>query len=72
MSNGDAVAAVGSTTVSDPPPLGRVGQSQEVAALIAFLARDDASYITGDQHFVDGGRHAGYQYSKPTVHGAGH
>jgi NAD(P)-dependent dehydrogenase (short-subunit alcohol dehydrogenase family) len=36
-------------------PLGRAGQASEVAAAIAFLASDDASYITGVQLLVDGG-----------------
>jgi 3-oxoacyl-[acyl-carrier protein] reductase len=38
-------------------PLGRVGSSDEVASLIAFLLSDDASYITGDTIFCDGGYH---------------
>jgi NAD(P)-dependent dehydrogenase (short-subunit alcohol dehydrogenase family) len=36
-------------------PLGRAGQASEVAAAIAFLASDDASFITGVQLLVDGG-----------------
>ena len=39
-------------------PLGRVGQSEEVAKAIAFLASDDSSFTTGAQLLVDGGRHA--------------
>lgn len=39
-------------------PLGRVGDVTEVAKTIAFLASDDASYITGASIPVDGGRHA--------------
>ncbi|MGW6144840.1 SDR family NAD(P)-dependent oxidoreductase [Streptomyces sp. NPDC055140] len=70
MSSG-AVAVVGEAAAADLPPLGRVGQPEDVAALIAFLAGDDASYLTGDQHFVDGGRHAGVQYTKPVVRGTG-
>lgn len=36
-------------------PLGRAGQSEEIASVLAFLASDDASYITGQTIFVDGG-----------------
>jgi len=36
-------------------PIGRLGTVQEVAALAVFLASDDASYITGQPHLVDGG-----------------
>ncbi|XP_046862667.1 3-oxoacyl-[acyl-carrier-protein] reductase FabG-like [Xenia sp. Carnegie-2017] len=38
--------------------LGRVGDPEEVAKTIAFLASDDASFITGSTIPVDGGRHA--------------
>jgi glucose 1-dehydrogenase len=37
-------------------PLGRVGEPSEVAAIAAFLASDDASYVTGETIYVDGGR----------------
>jgi glucose 1-dehydrogenase len=36
-------------------PLGRLGKPDDVAALAAFLASDDASYATGATYFVDGG-----------------
>jgi 2-keto-3-deoxy-L-fuconate dehydrogenase len=36
-------------------PMGRLGTAQEVAALVLFLAGDEASYITGQAHLVDGG-----------------
>ncbi|XP_058449772.1 3-oxoacyl-[acyl-carrier-protein] reductase FabG-like [Malaya genurostris] len=38
--------------------LGRPGEPEEVAATIAFLASDEASFITGVTLNVDGGRHA--------------
>jgi len=39
-------------------PLDRVGKPDEVARAIAFLASDDASFITGEHLHIDGGRHA--------------
>jgi NAD(P)-dependent dehydrogenase (short-subunit alcohol dehydrogenase family) len=36
-------------------PLGRIGRSEEVANVIAFVASDEASYMTGAEVFVDGG-----------------
>jgi glucose 1-dehydrogenase len=36
-------------------PLGRLGKPEDVAGLAAFLASDDASYVTGATYFVDGG-----------------
>jgi 2-keto-3-deoxy-L-fuconate dehydrogenase len=36
-------------------PMGRLGTPSEVAALALFLASDEASYITGQAHLVDGG-----------------
>ncbi len=37
-------------------PLGRPGEPSEVASIAAFLASDDASYVTGETIYVDGGR----------------
>ena len=40
-------------------PLLRLGKPKEVAALFAFLASDDAEYITGQSFVIDGGEIAG-------------
>ena len=40
-------------------PMGRLGQPEEMAAMIAFLASDDASFATGAEFVVDGGYTAG-------------
>ena len=37
-------------------PLGRIGIPEEIASVAAFLASDDASYITGQTIYADGGR----------------
>jgi len=37
-------------------PLGRIGDPSEIAAVAAFLASDEASYVTGQTLFADGGR----------------
>ncbi len=36
--------------------MGRLGHPRELAALVAFLASERASYITGAAYQVDGGR----------------
>jgi NAD(P)-dependent dehydrogenase (short-subunit alcohol dehydrogenase family) len=41
---------------SEPIPLKRPGKPEEVAAIILFLASDEASYVTGSAYRVDGGQ----------------
>lgn len=45
-------------------PMGRLGEASEVASVASFLASDDASYITGQTIYPDGGR-ANLSYTVP-------
>jgi meso-butanediol dehydrogenase/(S,S)-butanediol dehydrogenase/diacetyl reductase len=46
-------------------PLGKLGRPEDVAALFAFLASDDAAFITGQCFVIDGGEIAGGLASQP-------
>jgi NAD(P)-dependent dehydrogenase (short-subunit alcohol dehydrogenase family) len=39
----------------DATPMGRLGRPEEIAAAVAYLASDDASFVTGTELYVDGG-----------------
>ncbi|MGW1608263.1 SDR family NAD(P)-dependent oxidoreductase [Streptomyces sp. NPDC002285] len=43
------------TAMIEGTPLGRLGTTEEVAAAVAFLASDDAGFMTGSELYVDGG-----------------
>jgi NAD(P)-dependent dehydrogenase (short-subunit alcohol dehydrogenase family) len=45
-------------TLLSRTPLLRFGQPSEIAGIAAFLASDDASYVTGETIVADGGRMA--------------
>jgi NAD(P)-dependent dehydrogenase (short-subunit alcohol dehydrogenase family) len=45
--------------LNDLVPMGRLGEPEEVALAIQFLASEASSYITGQDLLVDGGYRAG-------------
>lgn len=42
--------------VAERTPVGRIGQPEDIAEAVAFLASDEASYVTGQTLYVDGGQ----------------
>ncbi|MFP5205056.1 MAG: SDR family NAD(P)-dependent oxidoreductase, partial [Acidobacteriota bacterium] len=42
-------------------PAGRLGTPQDVAALVAFLASDEAAYVNGSTYVIDGGLMRNYR-----------
>ena len=41
--------------ILDATPMGRLGRPDEVAAGVAYLASDDATFVTGTELYIDGG-----------------
>ena len=56
MVAGAFVNSAGHHAILSRTPLGRYGKASEIASVVAFLASDDASYLTGETVYVDGGR----------------
>jgi glucose 1-dehydrogenase len=61
---GAIATPINAATLADPTkqrallaeiPLGRIGQPADISSAVAWLASDEASYITGTTLFVDGG-----------------
>ena len=46
-------------------PMGRAGTAEEMAAAVAFLASEEAAYITGQTLFIDGGLTLYHDFSEP-------
>jgi glucose 1-dehydrogenase len=66
MLKGVMVDATARNRILSRTPMGRVGEPEEMAAIAAFLASDEASYITGQVIYADGGR-MHLNYTVPVV-----
>lgn len=60
MLRNEGIAGLGTTVdaIAARSPMGRAGRPENMAAAIAFLASDDAEYITGHTLSVNGGRYS--------------
>ena len=45
--------------IRDRYPLGRVGEPEDIAHMVVFLASDESAYCSGGAYLVDGGALAG-------------
>ena len=61
MIKGPEFAGVDQAATYATQPIPRVGQPEEIARLVLFLASDESSYSTGSEFVADGGRMAGHR-----------
>lgn len=52
----DALEQTSRDAILSRTPLGRIGDADEIASIVAFLASEDAAYVTGQCIYADGGR----------------
>jgi NAD(P)-dependent dehydrogenase (short-subunit alcohol dehydrogenase family) len=64
LAAGAGLTGAGVRPVLERTPMGRLGEASEIAAVVAFLASDDASFVSGQIVYADGGR-LGLNYSLP-------
>jgi NAD(P)-dependent dehydrogenase (short-subunit alcohol dehydrogenase family) len=55
----------GGAAIANRHPLGRIGEPEEIAHAVLWLASDDASFITGTDLEVDGGLGAFAAFADP-------
>ena len=60
------LTGAGVRPVLERTPMGRLGEADEIAAVAAFLASDDSSFVSGQTVYADGGR-LGLNYSLPVA-----
>lgn len=65
MVNWDQMNEKQQAMVAGSLPLPRIGEVEEVAQMVAFLASDASSYSTGSEFIIDGGSSAGQPFFKP-------
>ena len=56
--DGEAEAEEMKTKLKNEVPLGRIGQPEEIAGVVAMLVSDAGGYVTGTTMHIDGGRRA--------------